>query len=88
MEYKYSNKNNNIENIVFSNNRVLNFIFAIGFFNLLYVFLFGLPSLEVLSYLHLTSFTFTCACSLLFIYFLLHILLVEIILEKTNHLIK
>ena len=39
-------KNNNNENFAFSSNKYLNFVFATGFFNLLYIFLTGFPSLE------------------------------------------
>ena len=88
MENKYSKHNNNAENIVFSNNTLLNFIFAIGFFNLLYIYFLGLPSLKILSYLNFTLFTLTCVCSLIFIYFLFKILLFEIFFKKINQLIE
>ena len=53
MNYKYNCENNNNENFAFSSNKYLNFVFATGFFNLLYIFLTGFPSLEFLSYLHI-----------------------------------
>ena len=88
MGYKNSNQNNNDDNIVFSNNTLLNFIFALGFFNLMYISLSGIPLLKVLSYFHFTLFIFTCVCSLIFIYFLIKILLFEIFLKKINQLIE
>ena len=86
MEYKKSNQNNNDENIVFSNNTLLNFIFAIGFFNLLYISISGLPLLKILSNFYFTVFIFTCVCSLIFIYFLIKILFFEIFFKKTIQL--
>ena len=38
MKYKYNNQNNKNENFAFSCNKYLNFVFATGFFNLLYFF--------------------------------------------------
>ena len=78
MNYKYNN-----QNFAFSSNKYLNFVFATGFFKLLYVFLIGFPSLEFLSYLHIILFMFTFTCSFIFIYFLFKILLLEIFLKKS-----
>ena len=83
MKYKYNNQNNNNENFAFSSNKYLNFVFATGFFKLLYVFLIGFPSLEFLSYLHIILFIFTFTCSFIFIYFLFKIFLLEIFLKKS-----
>ena len=83
MEYKYNNQNNKNENFAFSCNKYLNFVFATGFFNLLYIFLTGFPSLEFLSYLHSIFFIFTFTCSFIFIYFLFKILLLEILLKRS-----
>ena len=83
MKYKYNNQNNNNENFAFSSNKYLNFVFATGFFNLLYVFLIGFSSLEFLSYFHIILFIFTFTCSFIFIYFLYKILLLEIFLKKS-----
>jgi len=88
MVCKKSNYNDDNENIVFSNNTLLNFIFTIGLFNLLYISISGLPLLKVLSYFHFTLFVFTCVCSLIFIYFLIKILFFEILFKKTNQLIE
>ena len=82
MNYKYNNQNNN-ENFAFSSNKFLNFVFATGFFNLLYIFLIEFPSLEFLSYFRIIIFIFTSTCSFIFIYFLLKILLLEIFLKKS-----
>ena len=79
MKYRY----NNNENYAFSSNKFLNFVFAIGFFNLLYIFLIGFPSLELLGYLHFILFVFTFTCSFIFIYFLFKILLLEILLKRS-----
>ena len=76
-------KNNNNENFAFSSNKYLNIVFATGFFNLLYFFLIGFPSLEFLSYIHIILFIFTFTCSFIFIYFLFKILLLEIFLKKS-----
>jgi len=83
MKYKFNNQNNNNENFAFSSNKYLNFVFATGFFNLLYVFLIGFSSLEFLSYFHIILFIFTFTCSFIFIYFLYKILLLEIFLKKS-----
>ena len=83
MKYKHNNQNNNNENLAFSSNKYLNFVFATGFFNLLYIFLTGFPSLEFLSYLHSIFFIFTFTCSFIFIYFLFKILLLEILLKRS-----
>ena len=88
MGYKISNQNNNDENIFFSNNTLLNFIFAIGFFNLLYISLFGLEPLTVLSNFYYTLFIFTCTCSIIFIYFLFKILFFEIFSKKNDQIIE
>ena len=83
MKHKYNNQNNNNENFAFSSNKYLNFVFATGFFNLLYIFLTGFPSLEFLSYLHIIFFIFTFTCSFIFIYFLSKILLLEILFKRS-----
>ena len=83
MKYKYSYQNNNNENFAFSSNKYLNFVFATGFFNFLYIFFAGFPSLEFLSYLHIIFFIFTFTCSFIFIYFLFKILLLEILLKRS-----
>lgn len=83
MKYKYNNQNNKNENFAFSCNKYLNFVFATGFFNLLYIFLTGFPSLEFWSYLHSILFIFTFTCSFIFIYFLFKILLLEILLKRS-----
>ena len=83
MNYKYNCENNNNENFAFSSNKYLNFVFATGFFNLLYIFLIGFPSLEFLSYLHFILFVFTFTSSFIFIYFLFKILVLEIFLKKS-----
>ena len=82
MEYKYNTQNNNNGNIAFSSNAFLNFVFAIGFFNLLYIFSIGFPSSQFLGYLHVTLFILTFTCSCIFIYFLFKILLLEILLKN------
>ena len=84
MKYKYNNQNNNNENFAFSSNKYLNFVFATGFFNLLYIFLAGFPSLKNLGYLHVALFIYTFTCSFLFIYFLFKILLLEIFTKKES----
>ena len=83
MKYKYNNQNNNNENFAFSSNKYLNFVFATGFFNLLYILLTGFPSLEFFSYIHIIFFIFTFTCSFIFIYFLFKILLLEILLKRS-----
>ena len=83
MKYKYNNQNNNNKNFAFSSNKYLNFVFATGFFILLYIFLTGFPSLEFLSYLYIIFFIFTFTCSFIFIYFLSKILLLEILLKRS-----
>ena len=83
MKYKNNNQNNNYENFAFSSNKYLNFVFATGFFNFLYIFFAGFPSLEFLSYLHIIFFIFTFTCSFIFIYFLFKILLLEILLKRS-----
>ena len=84
MKCKYNYQNNNNENFAFSSNKYLNFVFATGFFNFLYIFFAGFPSLEFLSYLHIIFFIFTFTCSFIFIYFLFKILLLEILLKEVN----
>ena len=84
MKYKYNYQNNNNENFAFSSNKYLNFVFATGFFNFLYIFFAGFPSLEFLSYLHIIFFIFTFTCSFIFIYFLFKILLLEILFKEVN----
>ena len=83
MKYNYNNQNYNNENFAFSSNKYLNFVFATGFFNLLYIFLIGFPSLEFLSYIHIVLVVFTFTCSFIFIYFLFKILLLEILLKRS-----
>ena len=83
MKFKNNNQNNNNENFAFSSNKYLNFVFATGFFNFLYIFFAGFPSLEFLSYLHIIFFIFTFTCSFIFIYFLFKILLLEILLKRS-----
>ena len=83
MKYKYNNQSNNNENFAFSSNKYLNFVFATGLLNLLYIFITGFPSLEFLSYPHIIFFIFTFTCSFIFIYFLFKILLLEIFLKKS-----
>ena len=83
MKYKYNYQNNNNENFAFSSNKYLNFVFATGLLNLLYIFITGFPSLEFLSYPHIIFFIFTFTCSFIFIYFLFKILLLEIFLKKS-----
>ena len=78
MKYKYNN-----QNFAFSSNKFLNLVFATGFFNLLYIFVIGFPSLEFLSYLHIIFFIFTSICSFIFIYFLFKIILLEILLKRS-----
>ena len=82
MKYKYNNQNNNNENFAFSSNKYLNFVFATGFFNLLYIFLIGFPSLEFLSYIHIVLFIFTFTCSFIFIYFFFNVLFLLIFLNN------
>lgn len=84
MEYENRKNKHNNENIAFSSNTFLNLIFAVGFFNLLYISLMGFPSSKILSYFHVALFIFTFICSFLFIYFLFKILLLEIFTKKQS----
>ena len=84
MGYKNKTHKNKNENIAFSSNTFLNLVFTVGFFNLLYIFLAGFPSLKNLGYLHVALFIYTFTCSFLFIYFLFKILLLEIFTKKES----
>ena len=82
MENKDSSQNNVKINIGFSDNKIFNLGLSIGFLNLIFIFFNGFPSIEILSIFDLSLFIFLFFCSIFFIYFLIKILLFDILLNN------
>jgi len=74
--------NNNIKSkIGFNDNKIFNLALSVGFLNLIFIFLNGLPSIKTLSVFDLFLFIFLFFCSFFFIFFLIKILLFDILLN-------
>ena len=71
--------NNNIE---FSSNNFFNFVIAIGFFHLSYILLFGFFPINFSNIVYNLIVNSLWICSIVFIYFLIRIILFEIIFRK------
>ena len=82
MENKDSSQNNVKINIGFSDNKIFNLGLSIGFLNLIFIFFNGFPSIKILSIFDLSLFIFLFFCSIFFIYFLIKILLFDILLNN------
>ena len=82
MKNKNSNKNNIKSNIGFNDNRIFNLALSVGFLNLIFIFFNGFPSIKILNIFDLSLFIFLFFCSIFFIYFLIKILLFDILLNN------
>ena len=81
--YKQNNRNDYIE---FSSSKFLNLVFSIGFFHLIYIFLFGFSSTYILSYIYLLFSMIGWICSIIFIYFIFKVLFFEVFSKKIGEL--
>ena len=77
--YKQNNRNDSIE---FSSSKFLNLVFSIGLFHLIYIFLFGFSSTNILSYMYLPFSFIAWICSIIFIYFIFKVLFFEVFFKK------
>ena len=81
MKNKNSSKVNIKSNIGFYDNKIFNLAISLGFLNLIYIFINGLPSIKILSVFDLFLFISLFFCSFVFIFFLIKILLFDILLN-------
>ena len=86
---KNKNSKNNIEsNIGFNDSKIFNLTFSVGFFNLIFISFKGFPSIKILSTFDFLLFIFLSLCSFFFIYFLIKIILFDILLNDNIDKLK
>ena len=88
MKKKNSKKNNIKSNIGFNDSKIFNLAFSVGFFNLILISFKGFPSIKILSTFDFLLFIFLSLCSFFFIYFLIKIILFDILLNDNIDKLK
>ena len=88
MKKKNSKKNNIKSNIGFNDSKIFNLAFSVGFFNLILITFKGFPSIKILSTFDFLLFIFLSLCSFFFIYFLIKIILFDILLNDNIDKLK
>ncbi|MFL2801470.1 MAG: hypothetical protein ACJ0DD_01735 [Paracoccaceae bacterium] len=86
MEHQNYKKNTRNDTIEFSSSKFLNLVFSIGFFHLIYIFLYGFSSTIILSYIYLPLSIIAWICSIIFIYFIFKVLFFEVFSKKIGEL--
>ena len=88
MKKKNSKKNNIKSNFGFNDSKIFNLAFSVGFFNLILIYFKGFPSIKILSTFDFLLFIFLSLCSFFFIYFLIKIILFDILLNDNIDKLK
>ena len=88
MKNKNSKKNNIKSDVGFNDSKIFNLAFSVGFFNLIYISFKGFPLIKILSIFDFILFIFLSIFSFLFIYFLIKIILFDILLNDNIDKLK
>ena len=88
MKNKNSKKNNIKSDVGFNDSKIFNLAISVGFFNLIYISFKGFPSINILSIFDFLLFIFLSLCSFFFIYFLIKIILFDILLNDNIDKLK